>query len=454
LLKARMLIYIILPFIYVANLFFKSSGWDWFITILAAISVLISVVSVRSIYLVSSLVFIATGTAIYASYPITSMDLNRSFHSTIGVLGIFLVIPFIQFMIHIGKYDKSLNRLITYRVRQVSGIYRRISFGTYLLAIFLTIATLPVGVHTFSKKLPFIKGEEKQIFLSRAMLRAYSLALLWSPVELIVVVTVDYTHTQYLILLPLLLASSVVTLGVDWLVQGKHYSQPLAASAVPIQAGAIRRDVRKLAQLLLAVILLLLVVLYVDHWLKTGLLVAIILTLLPFSFVWSLCLRKSRHFGIYVKNQWMGSVKGLPNFHAMFLSAGFLISMAQRSELSTYLSDFLHYSSDHLHLFVFLLLISGLFWILSFSGFHAVVTIILLTEILLPAFAGFEHVLSLVLIGTQMSLITISPFNVATSMMSSLIQVSPLRLVQWNVLYAACFVVGFDAFAYAIVQWG
>lgn len=93
------------------------------------------------------------------------------------------------------------------------------------------------------------------------------------------------------------------------------------------------------------------------------------------------------------------------------------------------------------HLLVFYFFIAAIFWMTSLSGFFSVVTITLLAQVLAPIASGLENSLALLFIGSTISLLMVSPFNIATAIMATQIKSSPLNIFKWNFYYAFSFMI-------------
>ena len=448
----KIIIFPLVPIIFILNLFLHTTFLDYITMLLAVLAILLSFSKTQSLYKWSSAFFLGIGIFIFFTYDIAPQQLTTAFSPMMGLLGLFFALPFLQAVVKLGKYDKSLNRLIKHRIQTIDGIYRRTSLCTYLLAIFLTIATLPIGVQSFHQLIPSLKGQVKQIFFTHSMLRAYSMALFWSPVELLVVASIDQLHADYLKILPILFITSSIYLMVDWLLQRKKYHLPFEQSTAFEQTKVSKKDKKKIIQLFGGILLLLVAVVITDQFIQKGLLISIVLVIFPFSFIWIILMGKMKIYYLYLKRYLPSNITQTQGFHTLFLSAGFFITMIQYSSAFEWMSSFFITQFNQLPIFLFLLLLMLSFWILSFAGLHGVVTITLFAQILQPISSGLENTLALVFIGSTVSLLMVSPFNLATSMMSHLIKTNPLKILVWNIKYAFCFSLLVVFISYSLLQ--
>jgi len=133
---ARIVVYSSVPALYTTNLFVASTRIDAWIAAAACLSILMSFGRARRLYRAIGIVFLAAGVAFILAEPIRPESLTRAFHPMAGVLGLFLVLPFIQGVVRVGKYDAAMSRLLLLRVRTLHGVYCRASLGMYMLSVF------------------------------------------------------------------------------------------------------------------------------------------------------------------------------------------------------------------------------------------------------------------------------------------------------------------------------
>ncbi|WP_428912377.1 hypothetical protein [Niallia sp. Krafla_26] len=447
----RVFVYAAVPILYLTQLFMNVRIIDTLILTFAILSIVFSFKQANRLYRTVGCIFLLIGIWLW-SYSSFELDILRTaFHQMAGILGLFVVLPFIQSIIRVGKYDKSMNKLLHYRVQTVHGVYCRTSLGVYILSVFLAIAAIPIGAHSFGKKIPVITNELKQHFLNSSMIRPFALALFWSPIEMVVLVGVDVTNADYGVILPILLGVSICFLTFDWFLQRKKYTILIHEfEEKPIEAFP-KKELQKSGQLLLVILVLFAMVMLTNRLLGFGMLISIIFILAPFSLIWSMCIRKFPILIRRLKKTWPEGVIKMANFNILFLSASFFLTMVQKSPVFSFLNEILVTQFDFMHLFIFCIFVSLVLWFLSYLGIHAVVLIVLLAQILNPFFIGNENGLAFLLIATLLALLMVNPFNVVSSMMTNIIGINPIRLVRWNLGYTICLIITVDVIAYLLL---
>ena len=432
-------IYLLIVLFYMVNLFFTHAALDVTLFILACIALLIALPRAQRLFFWSAILFLIVGLAISITQNTSAGEMIRSFQAMMGLVTIPVVLLFLQAVLPVNRYESSMKKMIRLRVHNLGGIYQRTSLFTYVLAAILTIATLPISIHSLNKLVPALKGLSKKRFYTQSMLRGYSLALFWSPVELVVIASIDLLNANYFFLLPILVGLSLVYLNLDWFWQKRRYTlsiEQLHLKSVPHLA---KGDAKKIGQFLCAMLLFFVAVLVTDHHLNKGLVAAITVVIIPFSIVWAALLGKAHLYLAYVKRHLPRHLESTHNFFALFLAAGFFITMVEQSAVYDWITRLVTAQFHQLPLLLFFLFLGALFWITSFAGFHSLITISLMAQLMAPIAGGIENPLALVFIGSTVALLMISPYNLATTMMATLIRTSPINVFKWNIGYAAGF---------------
>lgn len=88
------------------------------------------------------------------------------FGSMTSLLALLFVLPYMSTIIAVGKYDRALGQMIR-KPPQLTMVrlYRRTSLMTYMLTLFLNVATVPVVVSTVRAQVSQLKDAFIQRFL-------------------------------------------------------------------------------------------------------------------------------------------------------------------------------------------------------------------------------------------------------------------------------------------------
>lgn len=161
-------------------------------------------------------------------------------------------------------------------------------------------------------------------FISTATLRGYSLALLWSPLKILLAVSIFKTGVAYVSLLPwlLLIAGLTFLLDVIW---GRVHYRKYAYDSLNNQAEVnVKVVAKKIVRLLIAPILFLALVIVLGNLFKIGFIFTVTLLIFPFALSWAFIMKLGCSFWVIGWNAWKAKTNTMQNFIILFLSLAFL----------------------------------------------------------------------------------------------------------------------------------
>lgn len=221
--RAIFYLYFLIVLLYITDQIYHTPVVQTVSGILAFIVIVVNIRRARQLYLWAGLSFFLLGFLFYLIYVPKDVGFFNLFGSMTGLLALLFVLPFMSTIIAAGKYDRALGQMISKPpTLNMVRLYRRTSVMSYMLTLFLNVATVPVVVATVKSKLSQLSSAVIQRFFAHSILRAYALVLLWSPTEILVASTIDLTGTSYVALLPTLLVTSVLFLSIDWLLHNRQ----------------------------------------------------------------------------------------------------------------------------------------------------------------------------------------------------------------------------------------
>src|SRR5699024_9404248 len=157
----------------------------------------------------SSMLFKMIGGLFIAAGVIFSLTSGEGLGAIIGnstsnlpLLMFFSLLPWIGTVVKVGGLDESITDMIQDRANRVDKIYGSSVFTTYFLGIFLNISAIYIIQHVLNDLFNKASTSLKNEFIIKSTLRAFALAVIWSPLEVIVGLTVDSTGVSYFTLLP------------------------------------------------------------------------------------------------------------------------------------------------------------------------------------------------------------------------------------------------------------
>ena len=425
---------------YFISLFVQAISLTYLIGLLAIMSWILSLPGANRLFQTVGVSFMVIGLGTYLFLQKPILDIPLYMTSTVPLLAIFYVLPFINSVIIVGRYDKNVNKLLKVRVEHLGQLYYRGSLASFLLGTFLNIATVPLIQTVLSKNLKDKAAHLRNIFISRVMLRAYALSLAWSPMEILVAISVDITGASYLMLLPWLLLFSLSLLILDWLIGWRFRSYPvvqkLQDDGRPQKIEP--RVIRRIGSLLFYLAMFIGSVVVVTRVLHISFLAAVTLVIVPYSVLWAVSINRIRVYLRYSIPMWKTRTLSLKSYMVLFLSVGLFTGVLNETSLIGYVQGpIARFAETPILLF---LLIQCLFLGLAMIGFHPLVTISILGGILQPVVGFIDPIsMAIVLISSGLSTVMAGPYNITVSLTANLLNVSPYTISWWNLAFAFLF---------------
>lgn len=161
--------------------------------------------------------------------------------------------------------------------------------------------------------------------------------------------------------------------------------------------------VKNIAILIIALIILVSVSLNLEKWLKISFAAALAITIIPYSLLWSIVIKRSRLFIKYSLMIWKKRTDRLQNM---------------------------------LLFFTIQIVILGL----SLVGFHPLVTVSLFGLMIHPLIGEIPAVsLAIVIITAGLSTSAAGTYNTTVNIAADLLKINPYRISMWNIKYAFFF---------------
>ncbi len=443
------IVYSSLILLYMINVLAPFINLSYIVGVLATVALLIAMRKATGLYLVTGAVFLVLGIILFIINDLPYYTFFMYFESMLGLLSLFLVLPFINCLIHVGHFDRQLNYLLNLKTKKLSQLYTRGSFVSHVLGVFINIATIPLITRTLRVTLKDFSTSVSNRFYSKSILRGYALCLTWSPFEILLSTVIDATNTKYYQLFPIMLIIAFLFLALNWklfnLTKDSKYDVDLSDLSV-VQIGRLKRKLFCLAIILL---LFIFTVSIVELTLQKGYLLAVVLVIIPFSLLAAFVLKKLKQYLTVTIPHWKERTLGLSNYFFMFLSAGLFVGMLTETPLIGYVQGYLvQYAQQTLF---FYLLIACFFLITALIGFHPLVSLVLFISILEPIMYQLNALpLSIVLVACTVATVMYSPFNLSVSIMSNELKVNPYKIMSWNIGFAISYVLFSIAVAYGI----
>jgi hypothetical protein len=433
------LLYALTFSIYIFTIFFPNEIIQYSIGLMAIILVFISFKGASKLFKILCLIFSFTGLLflINAGMPIVQLPLYMS--SNMSLLSLLTVLPFMTSVVHAGRFDRRLNELVKGKVGNLGNLYVRSSMTTYLLTGFINISALTLSQEVLQSSLQNIPQKIRKVFISKTTLRALAVALIWSPTEIIVAITVDSTGISYLSLLPWLLLCSFIVISLDWIIGKRSFrSIKFEHDESVNQKINVKKMMIQIIKLVMALAIFLIVVVLTGSQLQLSFILSVALVIPVFSLCWAILLKRWKSFKVIGWQTWRERTNKMQNFVVLFLSLSlFSSSLSETSFHDVIKQPFLAFSDNPI---VILIFIQVVFLLGGLIGVHAIATIGVLFEVIQPLYGMINPIsIGIVVITSALATATVGAYGVTVTMTSVATQQNPYRITLNNLPFSLLF---------------
>lgn len=429
--------YTVFVVVYLLSVFFSNSWIIYTSGMLGMLAVALSFARASSLFKRTGLIFIIVGMSLMIVKEISLVNIPVYFNRMAIMIALFVALPFMNSIITVGKYDRNVNKLLKKDIHNLGQMYQRGSLTSYIIGMFLNIGVISFVHQVLERSLKNSESNMKNRYIASLILRGYALCLVWSPMEILVGVTIDLTEVSYFTILPYLFTLSVIVLMADWLF-AKRYKQYTVEHAIHSVSYHEAGIVKNIFYLFVHLFLFIAVVSVFKYYFQFSFLTTVTLAILPYSIFWAATINKLKFYLKYSAMVWERKTSSLQNYVVLFLGLGFFISVLEETNLMKYLQNPVVQLAKSP--FVLFAVIQILFICLAMVGFHPLVTMAVVGEAIKPVLETINPVaISIVLITSGLSTVMSGPYNVSVSLMSMLIHDNPYKVSLYNLRFALLF---------------
>ena len=197
--------------------------------------------------------------------------------------------------------------------------------------------------------------------------------------EIMIIKSLEITDKDYIFIAPFLIIFAGAMLYLDTIFGKRKYAH------LPIQptdgAISINRILKKIRELFILLVLLVVAVTALNRIIGEGYLFSLVLLIIPVSLIWAGKIRKVKRYIVYVFHIGNEIRRDKLIYFSCFYQQDFLLTWWQKQKCFNVTNIYTSVSEQTLILFI---LIGLYFLVTSFIGFHPLVSIVLLAEILQP----------------------------------------------------------------------
>lgn len=433
-------IYIFYSFVFIihiANLFLNSDRLNYIVGLLAIVMVMVSYSRASKLFKILSGFFMLIGGGLYLTSAKSIVYLPVILTNNISLLALLAMLPWMNSVVRSGRFDRSINTLIGVNVSDLGKLYVRSSAITMTLAAFLNLSAATISQQVLKENLSHVDHEVKKSFISMSTLRGFSLALLWSPLEILLATSIVVTGVSYVSILPWLLLIAVIVFIID-VTWGRYHFKKYSyepKDKVKQTSTDHKKIARDIISLITALALFLSLVILIGNVFIPNFSLVVTLIIFPFSYIWAVILKRRKTFWTIGWNNWKEKTNTMQNFVVLFISLSlFSHSIADASILNAIQQPML--TIAHYPLIVFFL-IQVTFIFLSMFGIHPIATIGILGSVLATLLNVYNPLsIAIVLVTSAVATLTLGTYGLVVTLTALNLDLNPYRITYSNSIYA------------------
>ncbi|WP_156291814.1 hypothetical protein [Oceanobacillus salinisoli] len=433
-------LYIFYSFVFILhimNVFIDYRTLNYLIGILSIIMLVVSFMGASKLFRVLGTAFICIGAIVFITTEQFVAAIPSMMTTNMSLLTLLAMLPWMNSVVRSGRFDRSLNNLLNVNASNLGTLYPRSSITTLTLAAFLNLSAATISQDVLKRNLSSLNKKVRDSFIGTATLRGYTLALLWSPLEILLAVSIFTTGVDYVSLLPWLLFIAALTFSLDSLWGRLHYRKYPYENPNPVNVD-MGEVMRKLLHLILALIVFLTLVITLGSLFQLDFIFTVTILIFPFALVWSFIMKRIRSFWVIGWRNWKHSTNNMQNFVVLFISLAFFANSIDGTPFLDFIQQpVLIFSSYPLIVFIIIQLI---FIFLSMFGVHPIATIGILSGIIATLLETMNPIsLAIVLTTSAVATLTVGSYGLVVQLTSMNTGQSPYRITLYNMPYALAF---------------
>lgn len=385
--------------------------------------------------------FLIISALVVYHYQLPLAVLVPGVNSMLPIVAIVAVLQLFTIPIKVGRFDQFLKKYLQENFRTRSSLYLFMSLVTHLLSTLLGFGAVPLVFSIFRDSIKNTISDYNR-FLVTAVSRSFSLSTFWAPGAVSVMLVVQATGAPWIrVFIPAFLMA-LLGIATSAIIEYKAVSckdadRPAAggdARSIAIDEGKMR----KVGSLILVIVAMIVLISVME---RAGVLASstrILTSGFIVAFLWIMCYSRKPEMGAAWREYWGKALGGMPGLAALFVSVGIFSEVVDRAGLVAYLLASLTENAGVLGQYS-LLFIPPLLILLSLTGVHPFISLLLVGKILSPIVGIVGHGVLLafsLLLGGSLSY-AVSPFAGTILTLSSLAGCSPGKVAfEWNGLFA------------------
>lgn len=422
--------------IHILNIFIESSLLTYIVGALTIPVLLFSFLGAALLFKILGTIFLAAGLFLFLQTGLSLTDALTFFTTNLGLIALLTVLPWMNIVVRAGRFDRRINTLMKANVTNMGSLYVRSTITTYTLLSFINLSALNLTQGVLKENLKNTSKKFRDTFISQTTLRAFSMALVWSPMEILVAISVDATGVSYLTMLPWLLLFSAIMMTIESL-RGKRAYSSLDYTPPYEQARSLsmKNIMISVFQLLIALTLFLILIVGIGNLFQLNFIYTVTLVIFPFACAWAFLMKRWRSFLAIGLKTWRVRTNTMQNFFVLFVTLSFFSnSLNETPVLQMIQHPFMIVSDYPLLILVFMQLT---YLIMSMFGIHPIATIGVLMEVVTPLYSLMNPLsIGIVFITGALATACVGTYGVTVTLTSMNTQQNPYRITLTNLPFA------------------
>ncbi|KKM10075.1 hypothetical protein SY88_15650 [Clostridiales bacterium PH28_bin88] len=279
----------------------------------------------------SGIALLAMGIFLMLASRATFVQWLSAFTKNAVILAVMLTVPILGLPLRYGGYFAPLEAFYTRYVYSRNRLYLLSSVMSLLIGVLLNFAVVPI-VYQLSRGTSIEGGNR---IVSTAIVRGYGAAVFWAPGFISVGMMLHALNLEWTEILPTGLLLSALALGLGWLLEMLRLKVFAAGTATPEgeEPKVSTIDWRKLGELSMVGLILIVAILLVDLLTPFPVVNVIPLFAVFFPVAWSAAIGKKKDLKDEMTNYARSVLPNQRNDVVLFVSAGFFGAALQVSGL-------------------------------------------------------------------------------------------------------------------------
>ncbi|SHM72267.1 hypothetical protein [Gracilibacillus kekensis] len=425
--------------LHIISVFFPNQLLSYALGFFALLMLMISFRRASKLFQILGTGFITIGIILFFSTNLIWVDVIPLLGGNLSLLALLAVLPWMNSVVAAGRFDKLMQHLLQGNVEHLGQLYQRSTTAMMSLTAFLNVSSATIAQDVLVDNLKPFKKNIANKFIMMATLRGYSLALPWSPLEVLLAMAIFITGVNYAALLPWMIFITILMYVLDSL-WGRWFFRKYDYPSLEAKPKRKQHDQKrsKIIQLSIALSSFLALVILLGNLFNIDFILIVTLLVFPFACVWALVMKRWKSFWVIGTTRWKHSMNNMHNFIVLFVTLALFTNTLNESPALMIVQEPIVTFKDYP--IVILIMIQLLFVFLSMFGVHPVATIGILSGIstlLMDVLSPMS--LAVILIIGGVSTVPIGTYGLVVTIISMSLKQSPYYITYYNLIYSFVF---------------